>query len=118
VTLLAQGRVDEALEEALREPEQWARLWALAIIYHVAGRGAEADAALHELIATHAEDSACNIAQVYAARDETDLAFEWLERAYGRRDPGFSEMKLQCVLRRLHADPRWGMFLGKMGLAD
>ena len=43
LTLLAQGRVDEALEEARREPEQWARLWALAIIYHVAGRGAEAD---------------------------------------------------------------------------
>jgi len=49
VTLLAQGRVDEALEAALREPEQSARLWAPAIIYHVAGRGAEAAAALHEL---------------------------------------------------------------------
>jgi hypothetical protein len=78
--LLAQGRVDEALEEALWEPEQWGRLWRWrsSIASRVAGRSGWA---LHELIATQAEDSACNIAHVYAARDETDLAFEWLERA-------------------------------------
>jgi hypothetical protein len=43
VTLLAQGRVDEGLEEALWELEQWGRLWALAIIYHVAESRGEAD---------------------------------------------------------------------------
>jgi tetratricopeptide (TPR) repeat protein len=57
-------------------------------------------------------------AMVYAARGETDLAFEWLERAHVKRDPGLAEMKFQSVLRPLHADPRWGVFLHKMGLAD
>ena len=118
LNLLAQGRADEALDEALQEPERWQRLWALTIVHHAAGRGAEADAALHELIARHAEIAAYQIAGAYAARGETDLAFEWLERAYTQRDGGLSEMKTWPSLRSLHADPRWGAFLRKMGLAD
>src|SRR5206468_142618 len=53
LNLLAQGRGEEALAEALREPEQWARLWAPAIIHYSAGRRAESDAALQELIAKY-----------------------------------------------------------------
>jgi Flp pilus assembly protein TadD len=116
--LVAQGRGDEALGEALREPQQWARLEALAIIYHTAGRLAEADAALQELIAKHAERCAFNIAEVYAARRETDLAFKWLDRAYSQRDAGLSELKCHRAFRPLHGDPRWGAFLQRVGLAD
>ena len=118
LNLLAQDRGDEALDEALREPEEWVRLWALAIVHHAAGHGSEADAALSELIAKHAEDSAYQIASVYAARGETDLAFEWLERAYVQRDPGLSFTKPDPFLRSLHADPRWSAFLRKMGFPE
>jgi len=117
LNLLAQGRRDEALEEASREPERWARLWALAIVHHARGCKAEADAALSDLIASYADGAACNIAQVYGARGETGLAFEWLERAYAQRDAGLSEIKSQPLLRALHADSRWPAFLRKMGLA-
>jgi tetratricopeptide (TPR) repeat protein len=118
LNLLAQGRREDALADALREPEGWARIQALGIIHHAAGRLAEADTALHELIAKHAGDAAFQVAEVYAARGETDLAFEWLERAYNQRDAGLSEAKIDPRLRLLHADPRWGTFLRKMGLAD
>ncbi|HEY7377327.1 MAG TPA: tetratricopeptide repeat protein [Steroidobacteraceae bacterium] len=118
LNLLAQGRDDEALEEGLREPERWARLWALAIVHHARGCTAEADAALAELIAKDADGAACNIAQVHGARREIELAFEWLERAYAQRDAGLSEMKSQPLLRSLHADVRWAAFLRRMGLAD
>lgn len=118
LTLLAQGRGEEAVAETSREPEEWARLWASAIIQHATGDPAAAGVALRELIAKHAEDSAFQIADVYAAQGEIDLAFEWLERAYVQRDPGLSEMKPNRLLRSLHADPRWGAFLRKMGLAD
>jgi tetratricopeptide (TPR) repeat protein len=118
LNLLAQGRADEAVEEGLREPELWARLWALAIVYHAAGRRAEADAMLSELIAQYADGAACNIAQIYGARGETDLAFKWLEHAYVQRDAGLSEMKPQPLLRSLHADPRWSAFMRKMKLND
>jgi hypothetical protein len=55
---------------------------------------------------------------VYAARGETDLAFQSLERAYGARDSGLSSMRVEPLLVSLHADPRWNAFLRKMGLAD
>jgi len=118
LSLLAQGRSDEALAEALLEPEEVFRLCALAIIHHAAHRRVEADAALHELIAKHQDVAAYQIAMVCAARGETDLAFEWLERAYAQRDSGLSDTKVQPWLHPLHADPRWGVFLRKMGLAD
>ena len=118
LSLLAQGRSDEALTEALREPEEICRLCALSIIYHAADRRVEADAAQHELIAKHGREGAYQVAMVYAARGEADLAFEWLERAYAQRDTGFSEMKIQRWLCPLHADPRWDVFLRKIGLDD
>lgn len=116
--LIAQGRHDEALEEALREPEEWARLWALAIVQHASGRTAEADSALGGLITGYADGAACNIAQVHGARGERDLAFDWFERAFAQRDGGLSEMKSQPLLRSLHTDARWEAFLRRMGLAD
>jgi len=85
------------------------RLWVLAI--------AESDAGLQALIAKHPE-AAYQVATVYAARNELELAFQWLERAYDQRDPGLSEMKCEPLLRALHADPRWEAFLRKMGLLD
>jgi tetratricopeptide (TPR) repeat protein len=118
LNLLTQGRREEALAEALREPHDTYRLCALAIIHYTADRRVEADAALHELIAKHADYAAYQVAMVYAARDETDLAFEWLERAYAQHDSGLSETKIQPLLRSLHADPRWSVFIHKMGLAD
>ena len=96
----------------------WARLWALAIVHHERRSNAEADAALSELVARYADGAACNIAQVYGARGDIDLALEWLERAYAQRDAGLSEIKSQPFLRSLHSDSRWVAFLTKMGLAD
>ncbi len=93
------------------------RLWVLAIIHHAEGHRAESDAALQALIAKHPE-AAYQVATVYAARNELELAFQWLERAYDQRDPGVTDMKSDPLLRSLHADPRWEAFLRKMRLAD
>ena len=101
-----------------QEPEEWERLWIRAIIDHAAGRHAESEAALRELIAKHQRDSAFHVALVYAARTEADLAFAWLERAYVQRDTWLGLMKTHPLFRSLHADPRWGAFLRKIGFAD
>src|SRR6516225_1318613 len=118
LNLLAQGRGEEALAEAQQEPEQWARLRARAIIHHATGRHAESEAALQELIAKHQVGAAYQVAQVYAARNEADQAFAWLERAFEQRDPGLSNLKTDPLLRPILADPRWRAFLRKMGFAD
>jgi tetratricopeptide (TPR) repeat protein len=116
--LRLQGCVEGAMAEALREPNAVLRLLALAIIHHAAGRRVEADAALKELTEKHANKCAYQVAQAYAARGASDLAFEWLERAYAERDPGLSWTMVDPLLRSLHADSRWDPFLRKMGFTD
>jgi len=117
LNLLEQGRGDEALAEALREPESMWRIRALAIIHQAAGRREEADVAMAELIEQSAQDSACQIAEVFAMRSEPDLAFAWLEQAYGQHDSGLSELRSNRRFRLLHADRRWGELLRKMAFA-
>ena len=53
-----QRRIEEAIAETMREPEEMWRLWALAIVYQVAGHTKEAETALHELTDKCAEDGA------------------------------------------------------------
>ena len=118
LNLLAQGRGDEALAEVSREPNEAYRLWALAIIEDAAGRRTESDVALQNLIAKYQTECAYQVADVYGARGDADLAFDWLERAYVQRDAGLADTKTDGHLRSLYADPRWDAFLRKMGLAD
>ncbi len=114
LTLLAQGRGEEALSEAKREPDKTYRLWALAIVHHSMGRAADSDAALQQMI-ENADTDAYQIAEVHGARGEADAAFHWLERAHAQRDGGLSHMQASPRLRSLHGDPRWGSWLKKMG---
>ncbi len=109
------GRSEEAMKEAIQEPDEGFRLQALAVLHHAAGRMAESDEMLRDLTAKYAEDSAYQIAEVHAARAEADRAFEWLERAYAQRDGGLTDMRASPRFRPLHDDPRWEALLKKMG---
>jgi len=69
------------------------------------------------LIRTNAVQAAdYQIAQVYAWRGEKAAAFEWLERAFARRDAGLVVMKVDPLLAALHDDTRYRTFLRKMKL--
>jgi len=116
LNLLAMDRREEALAEAMEEPDEGFRLWALAIVHRATGRRDEAEAALRGLVEKHAEDSPYQIAEVHGAWGEADASFEWLERAYALRDGGLTETMISSRLRSLHDDPRWGLFLRKMRL--
>jgi len=118
MTLLDQGRGEEALAEAAREQDEGSRLWALAIIHHAMDQESKSEAALRDMVANHAQTMASLIAEVYSRRGEIDAAFEWLERAYAQRDGGLVEVKRNPRLRPLHRDSRWGTFLKKMRLED
>ena len=77
----------------------------------------ESTEALRELTALHARDAGFQIAQIHAARGETDAAFEWLERAFAERDVGMSWTKFEPTFVVLHDDPRWAALLVRLGLA-
>jgi TolB-like protein/DNA-binding winged helix-turn-helix (wHTH) protein/Flp pilus assembly protein TadD len=114
--LLAQGHAQAALAEMDAEPGEWEKLTGQALIYHALGRTHDSDAALSKLIATHAEDSPYQIAEIYAYRGEFDQAFAWLDRSYVKRDPGLNQLKLDPLLKNLRGDPRYSDLLRKMRL--
>jgi TolB-like protein/cytochrome c-type biogenesis protein CcmH/NrfG len=118
IALLDQERTEEAQAEAAREPEEWGRQFATSIIHHAAGRPGESLAALRELAAKRGGEAAYQVADLYALRGEADAAFEWLERAYEQRDAGIGWTMVDPYLRSLHSDPRWPVFLAKIGLAE
>jgi len=118
LALLAQGRGDEAVDAALKEPIEALRFWSLGIAQSTLGRMTESDATIAEMVAKYAKTWAYQIAEVYCVRGEPDRAFEWLERSYAERDSGLTEMKTSPRFRSLHGDPRWAPFLEKMGLQD
>ena len=116
--LLELGRPEEALAAAREEPAPWHRLTVLALISIQIGNVAESDAALQELIRDDGRRNALvQIASVYAVRGEADPAFEWLERAYTHRDPGmFTIVRSKRYMPSLKSDPRWPVFMRKLGL--
>jgi tetratricopeptide (TPR) repeat protein len=113
---LARSKPEEALAEIQKEPEPAWKLDGLALAYYALGKQKEADATLAQVMQEQQNDSAFQIAEIYAYRGQTDKAFEWLERAYKQRDGGLAEMKGDPLLRSLHGDPRYAAFLQKMKL--
>lgn len=114
--LIAQGKLQQALVEVDKEPGDWGKLTGQVLIYHALSREQDSNAALAGLIATHQNDSAYQIAQVYAFRGEFDKSFEWLDRAYQQRDPGLIQIKIDPLLKPLHHDLRYISLLNKVHL--
>lgn len=120
VTLAEQGQFAEALETAGRERKPSGRVFAEAIIHHLAGESDRADKALHGLIDLEHNRSSTSslsvqIAMIHALRGEADLAFRWLNAGFAERDAGISLAKVEPRFRSLHTDPRWSAFMKKMG---
>jgi eukaryotic-like serine/threonine-protein kinase len=113
---LAQSKTEDALSEMQRESEPVWRDQGLVLAYHAAGKKKEADAALAEYIEKFQNESAYQIAEIYAYRGEKDKTFEWLERAFKQRDGGLSEIKGDPLLRNIETDPRYAEFMKKMKL--
>jgi TolB-like protein/cytochrome c-type biogenesis protein CcmH/NrfG len=112
---LAQSKPEAALEEMERVSRPGQRLFGLALAYHSLDRQEEAEAALAQFV--EGQEWSYGIASVYAFRGEPDRAFEWLERAYAERESDVNWIKIDPNFRNLHDDPRWPVFLEKMGLA-
>jgi TolB-like protein/DNA-binding winged helix-turn-helix (wHTH) protein len=113
---IVQGRPQDALPEIERVRSDSLRGTLYAIAYYALGRKMESDVALRELIAKYHVGEAYGIAAVYAFRNQSDEAFEWLDRAYAQRDGGLIATKVDPLLKSLHGDPRYVAFLKKLNL--
>jgi TolB-like protein len=111
---IAQGHPQDALAEIELVRFDGPRTWLHAIAYHMLGREKESDAALSELVEKYHEPML--VAEVYACRNQSDKAFEWLDRAYAQRDSGLIDTKVNPFLKSLHSDPRFAALLRKLNL--
>jgi tetratricopeptide (TPR) repeat protein len=117
LAFLRKGDPAGALAEMQLEPSETWRLDGLALVYHAAGRRAESDAALGEIVRKHEHEMAWNIASVHAFRREADRTFEWLEKAIAYNDPGLTLSAMAWQFDGMREDPRWLPFLRRIGYA-
>ena len=111
-----QGRSQDALPEIELVRYDPIRAFLYAIAYHALGRKKESDAALSNLITKYHASMAYQIAQVYAFRNQSNEAFEWVDRAYAQRDDGLIGTRVDPLLKNLHNDPRFAALLKKLNL--
>lgn len=114
-TELLEGHATAALAQ-YREAGGIHAMTGAAMAEFTLGHRDQSQQALDALIATHAQDRAFRVAQVYAWRGEKDLSFTWLQRAYAQRDADLTYIKYEPLLARLHGDPRFGAMLDTLGL--
>jgi tetratricopeptide (TPR) repeat protein len=115
---LTQGRPQDALPEIERVRYEPLRAYLYAIAYYALGRKKESDNALSELVTKYHVSDAYQIAEVYAFRNQSNEAFEWLDRAYAQRDSSLIETKVDPLLKNLHNNPRYAAFLKKLNLPN
>jgi tetratricopeptide (TPR) repeat protein len=118
--LLAMGDPAAALEESNHETDERLRHGCAcqALIFDALGRKAEADAVLETLRRYHTDESAYEIATIYASRGELDAAFAWFERAYRQHDNSLLGVRVDPMLKNVQTDPRFRKLLQKMKLTD
>jgi tetratricopeptide (TPR) repeat protein len=75
------GDAPAALETARQEPPGAFRNMSFAFAQQIGGDRSAADSALRTLIEQDADQSAYQIAEVYALRNDAKATFEWLDRA-------------------------------------
>ncbi|MDP9198971.1 MAG: hypothetical protein M3O07_07130, partial [Pseudomonadota bacterium] len=90
----------------------------LPLVYHALGQRRESDAALAAFKSKYGASGAYVVAEVHAYRGEANLAFEWLELAYGERDGALPDIKGNRMFRTLVDDPRYNAFLKKLNLPE
>jgi tetratricopeptide (TPR) repeat protein len=104
------------LEKAAAFPGNGVGRQFLAYAYAVAGRKAEAEKVLAEVL-KQKRVSETGVAAIYAALGEMEKAFEWLEKSYADRTIGVgSTLKTDPSFDPLRPDPRFASLLRRMNL--
>jgi tetratricopeptide (TPR) repeat protein len=133
---IQQGRYNEAMREYAKVLELARGASVIetsmkAVIAHAYAKSGEKDKALkllEELIElVHARDvstdgsnpvdglSLHSLAEIYAALEQKDQAFEWLNRAYEEHDMQLVSLKVNPTLDPLRSDPRFKELVERMG---
>lgn len=112
---ILRGDADAAVHDAKQETDPVYGPWVQAMAQQIVPDRKKADAALRDYIAMHGKDQPYNVADLYALRKQPDEMFEWLQRAWTQRDPGFVLLN-DPFLRPYQRDPRFASLCKQVGL--
>jgi adenylate cyclase len=103
----------------LYSDDVWTRA-ELAHAYAVSGQAAEAQSAVQSLEAQSRKTyiSGYWIAMAYAALQQDEKAFSWLEKAYRERDPWLIYLNVEPTFDRLRLQARYTALLEKVGFRN
>ncbi|MGO9087365.1 MAG: winged helix-turn-helix domain-containing protein [Terriglobales bacterium] len=95
----------------------YATAW-LGYLYAVTSRRKEALGILEELQRQSRQTNVDpgNVAHIYIALGEKDLAFAWLEKAYNERSPSLVDLKSGPFYDPIRSDPRFADLVRRVGI--
>jgi len=118
--LLEQGKSSEALAAFRRAATLGGARDSTQLAYALAvtGERRAARAILEALLAAqrHPYLPPVPVAKAYAALNDTDAAFAWLERGYHEHASQMRGLEVTPGFDALHADPRWAPMVRRVGL--
>jgi len=122
-TYLQKGMYKEALAENKKAKDSY-KDWQpliesfIGTIYARMGRRDDAQQVLKNLLERSKQEYVPPFVFVdlYFAVEENNQGFEWLEKAYKKRDPQLTWLKVNPFYDPVRSDPRFGAMLKKMGL--
>ena len=112
---LLNGDPERALIELEKNPSPFDRIQR-ARTYFTLGDEDQSQALIKELLA-EADKFPGAMSSIYAWRGENDAAFEWLEKAFQQGSGFFNILGIEWA-RGLEDDPRYPIFLEKIGLLE
>ena len=117
--LKLEGRYEKAIEE-YRQVQSPIATFSLGVALARAGRTAEAEAILGELIERSEDEfvDPAGIAKILVALGRHEEAFRWLERAYAERTYVLLTVHEDVDFDPLRSDPRLGELLRRMGYPE
>jgi TolB-like protein/Tfp pilus assembly protein PilF len=118
----AQAKYREAIDATLKCKSKWESwIWGdawLAYSYGLAGEKDKAEQILQNMFEKAKKEyvPALCIAIVYIGLGNNHIAFQWLDKAYRERIPNLIFIKDWPEFNPIRTDPRYKLFLEKMGL--
>ncbi|MBS0367373.1 MAG: TIR domain-containing protein [Proteobacteria bacterium] len=101
------GELHSARSSCETKPDHWSSMWCLALTYEKLGWHGEAQAEQKKLQAVFGDNSAYQLATIYAAWGDTDKALEWLTRAVRLPDAGVTYLKIDALVDPMRHEPRF-----------
>jgi tetratricopeptide (TPR) repeat protein len=115
-------KVIDFVEEGIKLDKHMPRLYGLLAVahYHTGNltRTNEMITTLQSMVGREVNSPLFYLASVHAQMDSTDLAFEYLEKAYQAHETEMFWLKVEPTFKTLQNDSRWQVILDKVGFPE